>query len=130
MHQVDRQSSEPDSFLIEYANIFKREFGLLQDIEATVTVQQSAAPHFHKHCLVPFVLKEKVEEALQSQVAEGELIPIERSEWAAPIVVMHKKDGGICICRDFKVSINPVKDSHIYPLPTLVSDNGPWMPMG
>ena len=31
---------------------------------------------------------------------------------------MHKKDGGICICGDFKVSINPVICSQIYPLPT------------
>ena len=118
MHQVDQQLSELDSFLIEYADIFKRELGLLRDIEATVTVQQSAAPRFHKYQPVPFALKEKVEEALQSQVAEGELIPVEQSEWAAPIVVVHKKDGGIRICGDFKVSINPVIDSHIYPLPT------------
>ena len=101
MHQVDQQLSEPDSFLIEYADIFKRELGLLRDIEATVTVQQSAAPRFHKYRPVPFALKEKVEEALQSQVAEGELIPVEQSEWAAPTVVVHKKDGGIRICGDF-----------------------------
>ena len=91
MHQVDQQLSEPDSFLIEYADIFERELGLLRDIEATVTVQQSAAPRFHKYRPVPFAVKEKVEEALQSQVAEGQLIPVERSEWAAPIVVVHKK---------------------------------------
>ena len=77
-----------------------------------------AVPAFHKYRPIPFALKEKVEEALQSQVAEGELIPVERSEWAAPIVVVHKKDGGIRICGDFKVSINPVIDSHIYLLPT------------
>ena len=51
-------------------------------------------------------------------MAQGELVPVERAEWAAPIVVVHKKDGGIRICRDFKVSINPVICSQIYPLPT------------
>ena len=31
---------------------------------------------------------------------------------------MHKRDGGIRICGDFKVSINPVICSQVYPLPT------------
>ena len=70
-------------FLNGYADIFKKELGLLQDIEATVTVEQSAVPRFHKHQPIPFSLKEKVEEALQSQVAQGELVPVEQSEWAA-----------------------------------------------
>ena len=62
-------------------------------------------PRFHKHRPIPFALKDKVEEALQSQIAQGELVPIDHSDWAAPIVVVHKKDGGIRICGDFKVSI-------------------------
>lgn len=81
-------------------------------------MEPSAVPKFHKHRPVPFALKDKVEEALQTQVTEGELVPVERSEWAAPIVVVHKKDGGIRICGDFKVSINPVICSQVYPLPT------------
>ena len=46
-----------------------------------------------------FALKDKVEETLRSQVAEGELVPVEWSEWVAPIVIVHKKDGGIRICK-------------------------------
>ena len=51
-------------------------------------------------------------------MAEGELVPVESSEWASPIVVVHKRDGGIRICGDFKVSISPVICSQVYPLPT------------
>ena len=97
MHQVDPRSSERNSFVIEYADIFKRELDLLWDIEVTVTVQQSTLSHFLKDWPIPFAVKEKVKEALKSQVAEGELILIEQSEWVAPIVVVHKKDGGIHI---------------------------------
>lgn len=34
-----------------------------------------------------------MEEALKVQAAAGELVPVERSEWTAPIVVIKKKDG-------------------------------------
>ena len=43
---------------------------------------------------------------------------MERSEWAAPIVVVQKKDGGVRICGDLKVTINPVICPQVYPLPT------------
>ena len=32
--------------------------------------------------------------------------------------MVHKKDGGIRICGDFKVLINPFLHPHVYPLPT------------
>ena len=56
-----------------------------------------------------------MEAALQVQVDEGELVAVEQSEWAAPIVVVNKRDGRIRICGDFKVSVNPPQ---VYPLPT------------
>jgi len=98
------------------ADIFKDELGVLKEIEADIAVSDHFTPKFHQHRPVPFVIKEKVEQTLLSQVAEGELIPV--SEWVAPIVVVHKHDGGIYICGDFKVTINPVICSQKYLLPT------------
>ena len=106
-----------NNLMEEFAEVFQNELGVLRGIEATVAVNESAAPRFHKACPVPFALKEKVERQLQQQVLEGELVPVDRNDWATPIVVVHKKDGGIRIC-DFKVSINPVLQSQTYPLPT------------
>ena len=67
---------------------------------------------------MPFAVKAKLEEILKAQVEEGELIPVEQSEWATPIAVVHKRDRGLCVCGDFKVTINPVICLQIYPLPT------------
>ena len=48
-------------------------------------------------------------------MAEGELIPVETSEWAAPIVVMHKQDGNI---GDFKLTVNSIICPQVYLLST------------
>ena len=102
----------------EYSEVFTDELGVLCDIEATISVDEQATPKFHRYRPVPFAVKEKVEKTLRAQVAEGELIPVETSEWAAPIVVVHKRDGDIRICGDFKLTVNPVICPQVYPLPT------------
>ena len=40
-------------------------------------------------------------------------------QWAAPIFPVPKKDGQICICGDFKVTVNSVLQVYQYPLPKL-----------
>ena len=40
------------------------------------------------------------------------------NKWVALIVVVHKQDGDICICGDFKLTINLVICFQVYPLPT------------
>ena len=117
IHQTTTDVVKND-LMEEFAEVFQNELGVLRGIEATVAVNELAAPRFHKARPVPFMLKEKVERQLQQQVLEGELVPVDRSDWATPIVVVHKKDGGIRICDDFKVSINPVLQSQTYTLPT------------
>ena len=81
------------SLLEEFAEVFRDKLGVLKYIEATVNIHESATPRFHKARPVPFVLKEKVEKQ-QQQVQEMELMPLDSSDWATPIVVMHQKDGG------------------------------------
>ena len=55
---------------------------------------------------------------MQKQVEDGELEPVDQSEWAAPIVVVKKKDGGIRICADFKTTVNSHLRMKTFPLPT------------
>ena len=110
--------STADHLCSKYADVFKEDLGVLRGIEATVSVDTNATPKFHRYRPVPFAVKDKVEKTLKAQVAEGELIPVETSEWAAPIVVVHKRDGDIRICGDFKLTVNPVICPQVYPLPS------------
>jgi len=46
------------------------------------------------------------------------LEPVERSEWATPLVIVPKSNGKLRICGDFEVTINQCVETKIYPLPT------------
>ena len=101
-----------------FADVFKDKLGVLKGIKPTIAVEESALPRCHKPQPVPFALKDKVEQQLQKQVDEGEFVLVDSSDWAIPIAVVHEKDDGIRICKDFKVSINPVLQSQTNLLPT------------
>ena len=48
---------------------------------------------------------------------EGTLEPVEFSGWAAPTVAVLKQDKqNIRICRDFKLTVNPVAKLGCYPI--------------
>jgi len=91
----------------QFPSIFKQKLGFLVGMEAEIELKEGAKPKFCKSHQIPFTLREKVEEAIQQQVADGELDPVDHSVWAAPIVVVTKKSGDICICADFKMMVNP-----------------------
>jgi len=100
----------------EFPDVFKKELGILKGIEAEIELQQ--APRFCKSRPIPFSLRGQVEQTLQQQVADGEIVPVDQSDWATPIVVVTKKDGKFWIWADIKVTINPHLKVPTYPLPT------------
>ena len=113
--QIHQTSENPlaAGILVEFSDVFKDQLGVLKGIEAKLTVDESAFPRFHKPTPIPFAL----EQQLQKQVNDGELISVDKSKWATAIVVVHKKDGEIRICGNFKVPVNSVIKAQVYPLP-------------
>ena len=50
---------------------------------------------------IPFAHREEVERKLNEMVAKGIIAPVtEPTAWCHPLVVVPKKDGGVCICVD------------------------------
>ena len=45
------------------------------------------------------------------------MLKVAHSNWAAPIIAIPKSDGTLCICGDYKVTINRFLDVDAYPLP-------------
>ncbi|XP_063372178.1 zinc finger protein 771-like [Cydia amplana] len=47
----------------------------------------------------------------------GVIRPVSRSDWATPLVIARKADGGIRLCADYKVTLNPNLLVDRYPVP-------------
>jgi len=62
---------------------------------------------------------DKVEKELERMVKAGILEKVEFSRWATPIVPVLKKDGGIRICGNFSVTVNPALIIDEHPLPKM-----------
>ena len=46
------------------------------------------------------ILKEKIETELDCLLSQGAIEPVKFAKWAAPIVLVVKADGTVCICGD------------------------------
>ena len=78
-----------------------------------------AKPKFCKPRSVPLALKKRVEKELERLQQEGVVKKVNYSWWAAPIVIVPKRDGHIQLCGDYKVTVNPLLDVDQYPLSKL-----------
>ena len=100
-----------------YQEVFSESLGTITPFQAKLSVSQEAASKFFKPRSVPFALRDKVESELDCLCHEGVLEKVPYSEWAASVVAVPKRDGCVCLCGDYKVTINPVLNIDQHPLP-------------
>ena len=67
---------------------------------------------------ITFAREGAVNAELERLVQQGVLKKVEYSNWAAPIVVVAKKNGSVRICADFKTGLKEALEIHRHPLPT------------
>ena len=116
IHHVDSPSLQ--ALLARYPAVFRDSLGTLQGFQAKILVEPGVTPRFNPARSVPYALRDKVDKELQRLQDQGILEPVETAEWAAPIVVILKKDkSSVRICGDFSVMVNPVSKLDRYPIP-------------
>ena len=107
-----------DSLLKQHESLFTDELGNVKPFTASLQILPNATLHFFKPRPVPFAIKVAVSQELNHLEKQGIISSVSTSQWAAPIVIVPKKDGRFRICGDYKVTVNQALDVQEYPLPT------------
>ena len=109
--------NELELLLEKYKPIFSDTLGTMKNFSAHLEMTENAKPKFFRPRPVPFALKDRIEQELDSLESANIITKVNFSNWAAPIVVVPKKDGKLRLCGDYKVTLNPSLEIDKYPLP-------------
>ena len=89
----------------------------MKNVSAHLELTENVKPKFFRPRPMPFALKDRIEQELDSLESANIITKVNFSNWAAPIVVVPKKDGKLRLCGDYKVTLNPSLEIDKYPLP-------------
>ena len=98
---------------------FSENLGTLKGFQASLTLKTDQQPKFCQVHVVPYALRPRVEAEIERLLQQGVISPVQFSDWATPIVPVIKKNGGVRICGDFKVTVNPALCVEHYPIPRI-----------
>lgn len=123
-HQV---SEKPPRFSAEqfteklkedFADVFSNTLGRCEMLAARLHLKPGASPVFRPKRQVPFRIISRVDEELERLQMAGIISPVDHSDFAAPIVIVQKANGGLRICADYSTGLNKSLLPHEYPIPT------------
>ncbi|KAL5491807.1 hypothetical protein EMCRGX_G017171 [Ephydatia muelleri] len=110
-------SSSLQTILDKHSPLFSEDLGKLKGVTVKLFIDRSVKPAFFKHRPVPFALRQRIEAELDRLEKEGIIEAVRFSDWAAPIILVVKRDGSVRICGDFKLTVNRATTLESYPLP-------------
>ncbi|XP_045451587.1 uncharacterized protein K02A2.6-like [Melitaea cinxia] len=105
--------------LDRFKELFSEGLGRFTGGKAQLRVREGATPVFCRARPVPYALRERVEAELAGMLRAGVIEPVDSADWATPLVPVRKADGGLRICADYKVTLNPFLLVDKYPLPRI-----------
>ncbi|XP_049326794.1 uncharacterized protein LOC125786977 [Astyanax mexicanus] len=116
-------SEEQDSklllLLLKYQSVFAtsdRDLGHFNTVTHHIDTG-NAKPIRQATRRTPLGFQEEEEEHLKQMLSSGVVVP-STSEWASPVVLVRKKDGGVRWCIDFR-KLNELTLKDAYPLPNI-----------
>ena len=79
-------STELESILYKYSELFKEELGTMRGVNAKPSVKQDAIPKFSCARPVPYALREAIEKDLSRMQQLGVIEKVSYSDWATTVV--------------------------------------------
>ncbi|VDL66057.1 unnamed protein product [Nippostrongylus brasiliensis] len=101
-----------------FADVFETGLGRCTKVKAKLQLKPDAHPVFIKKRPVPHAYVANLDAEIDRLLKEGVLFPVDYSAWAAPIVVVKKRNGSLRLCADFSTGLNEALMLHQHPLPT------------
>ncbi|XP_036322190.1 uncharacterized protein K02A2.6-like [Rhagoletis pomonella] len=121
-HHVNAVTTDPneniEGLLKKFADVFEGTLGYCTISKAELRLKHDATPKYFKSRPIPFAQLKDFKLEAQRLTDCGIWKPITFSKWAAPIVVVQKKDGLLRICGDFK-AVNAQLEVDHYPIPRI-----------
>ena len=71
-----------------------------------MNLRQNATPIFHRERDIPYALRSKVDEELDTLEAQGIITKVDATDWGSPLVVIPKPEGKERLCIDYKTAVN------------------------
>lgn len=101
----------------QYADVFTDRLGLCIKTKVTLYKKPDAKPVFRPKRPVSFAALPIIDQELQRLESLNIISPVDFSECAAPIVVVHKANGLVRICADYSTGLNAALETNNFPLP-------------
>ncbi|XP_058448351.1 uncharacterized protein K02A2.6-like [Malaya genurostris] len=111
------QKHNVDVLQAQFPTVFSSKMGLCTKTKVQLTLKGDPKPIFRPKRPVAYSMQSAVENEIQRLQDLGILVPVDHSDWAAPIVVVRKPNGAVRICADFSTGLNSNLESNQYPLP-------------
>ncbi|XP_017482519.1 PREDICTED: uncharacterized protein K02A2.6-like [Rhagoletis zephyria] len=102
----------------KFPQLFSEGLGCFNKGKVSLKLKPGAHPIFRNARPVPQAAREPISIELERLQHLGIISPIKYSQWAAPIVVVKKKNGKLRICADYSTGLNNALEPNMYPLPT------------
>ncbi|XP_050709686.1 uncharacterized protein K02A2.6-like [Eriocheir sinensis] len=116
--KVEHKSEIPLSeTLSHFKEIFSEGHGTVKNVKASLALKSDATPKFCAPRAIPYALKASVEQEIRRLESEGTWERVMYSDWGTPLVPVAKKGGGVRLCGDYKVTLNPQLQIAQHPLP-------------
>lgn len=114
--EIDR-NKYVNEIISRHEALFDGTLGRYTGGEARLCVREGAVPIFMRARPLPYALRSRVDAELDAMLAAGVVEPVDHSDWATPLVVVRKADGGLRLCADYKVTLNRVLAIDRFPIP-------------